>query len=212
MAGITGTLTRSHIGRCTIVCTCAALLGGMLLGGCAAREKKQEIQIPPETRSAQAHRPQIPELKLPEPAPVIEEISPLKTRIVDVIARNTPLRDVLHVIADATGLNLIMEREVNPDFPVTMTLRNVTAKDALDTIFASVDYFYAIENNMMFIRATDSRVYELGFPAIVLNYSVDVGGDIRSGASGNNTGGTSTGSSSSTSGGSTSSGTNNLRR
>lgn len=211
MAGITGTLTRSHIGRCTIVCTCAALLGGMLLGGCAAREKKQEIQIPPETRSAQAHRPQIPELKLPEPAPVIEEISPLKTRIVDVIARNTPLRDVLHVIADATGLNLIMEREVNPDFPVTMTLRNVTAKDALDTIFASVDYFYAIENNMMFIRATDSRVYELGFPAIVQNYSVDVGGDILSGASGNNTGGTSTGSSSSTSGGSTSSGTNNLR-
>ncbi len=91
--------------------------------------------------------------------------------VVDVIARNTPLRDVLHVIADATGLNLIMEREVNPDFPVTMTLRNVTAKDALDTIFASVDYFYAIENNKMFIRATDSRVYEIGFPAIVQNYS-----------------------------------------
>lgn len=207
MAGITGALKR----RCTIVCTGTALLGCMLLGGCAASEKKQEIQIPPETRSSQMHRPQIPELKLPEPAPVTEEISPLKTRIVDVIARNTPLRDVLHVIADATGLNLIMEREVNPDFPVTMTLRNVTAKDALDTIFASVDYFYTIENNMMFIRATDSRVYEIGFPAIVQNYSVDVGGDILSGASGNNTGGSSSGSSSSTSGGSTSSGSNNLR-
>jgi len=200
-----------HKDRCTIVCTCAALLGSILLGGCAASEKKQKIQIPPEARSSQVHRAQIPELKLPEPAPVTEEISPLKTRIVDVIARNTPLRDVLHVIADATGLNLIMEREVNPDFPVTMTLRNVTAKDALDTIFASVDYFYAIENNMMFIRATDSRVYEIGFPAIVQNYSVDVGGDILSGASGNASGSTSSGSSSSTSGGSTSSGANNLR-
>lgn len=211
MAGITGALKRAHVRRCTIVCACTALFGCMLLGGCAASEKKQEIQIPPETRSSQMHRPQIPELKLPEPAPVTEEISPLKTRIVDVIARNTPLRDVLHVIADATGLNLIMEREVNPDFPVTMTLRNVTAKDALDTIFASVDYFYAIENNMMFIRATDSRVYEIGFPAIVQNYSVDVGGDILSGASGNTSGGSSSGSSSSTSGGSTSSGSNNLR-
>ncbi len=160
------------------------ILLAAVLTGCSAKEIRREVQIPPDTRSVQAQRPLLPEPAIPELSPVTEEFSPLKTRIIDVTARNTPLRDVLHVIANATGLNLILERDVNPDYPVTMTLRNVTAKDALDTIFASVDYFYAIENNMLFVRAYEARVFELGYPAIVQTYTTDVGGDILSGGSG----------------------------
>ncbi len=160
------------------------ILLAVLLAGCSAKEIKREVQIPPDTRSVQAPRPVLPEPAIPELSPVTEELSPLKTRIIDVTARNTPLRDVLHVIAHATGLNLILERDVNPDYPVTMTLKNVTAKDALDTIFSAVDYFYTIENNMLFVRAYETRVFELGYPAIIQTYTTDVGGDILSGGSG----------------------------
>lgn len=166
----------------------------ILLYSCSSTDIKREIRIPEEVREVKPDRPPPSEPKIPEFIPVTEDISPVKTRIVDIVARNTPLRDVLHVIAEATGLNLVMEKGVAAETPVTLTLKNVTAEDALNTIFTSVDYFYAVKDNMLIIKAVDTRIFELGHPAIVQTYSVDVGGDILGGATGSLTaGGTTTG-------------------
>jgi MSHA type pilus biogenesis protein MshL len=129
-------------------------------------------------------------LKEPEFIPVSEELSPLKTRIVSISARGTPLRDVLHVIAESTGLNLVMERGVDPEVPVTLTLKNVSAEDAFNTIFASVDYFYSIRENKLVVKAVDTRIFQFGQPSVVQNYNVDVGGDILGGQSSGTTSGT----------------------
>lgn len=107
-----------------------------MLGSCASTGLKREVQIPKELKQPKVEEVKPPELKIPEFAPATEDISPLKTRIVDIVARNTPLRDVLHVIADATSLNLVMEKGVTPEIPVTITLKNVTADDALHTILS----------------------------------------------------------------------------
>ncbi|MBI5641416.1 MAG: hypothetical protein HZA17_13430 [Nitrospirae bacterium] len=139
---------------------------------------------------------QLPEIQALEHAhhdfmPVSEDLSPLKTRIVSISARSTPLRDVLHVIAEATGLNLVMEKGVDPDIPVTLTLRNVTALDAMNTVISAVDYFYSVSDNMLFVRALDTKIFEFGMPSVVQDYSVDVGGDILGGSSAGTTGGSS---------------------
>ncbi|BCB97121.1 pilus (MSHA type) biogenesis protein MshL [Dissulfurispira thermophila] len=161
---------------------------------CSYTDIKREIRIPEEVREIKPDRPVPSEPKIPEYTPVTEDISPVKTRIVDIVARNTPLRDVLHVIAEATGLNLVMEKGVAAETPVTLTLKNVSAEDALNTIFTSVDYFYTVKDNMLIVKAVDTRIFELGHPAIVQTYSVDVGGDILGGATGSLTaGGTTTG-------------------
>ena len=146
-------------------------------------EIKREIQIPEEARggaSVQA-APAAP-LKTPEFVPAHEDVSPLKTRIIDISARNTPLRDVLFIISEAAGLNLIMEKEVSPELPVTVSLKNVTAEDALSRVCASVDYFYTVKDNMLFIKATETRSYELGHPPIIQTYHTDLGGDMLGGA------------------------------
>lgn len=114
--------------------------------------------------------------------PVSEEISPLKTRVVSVSARGTPLRDVLYVISESIGLNLVMERGVDPDIPVTLTLKNVRAEDALNTVFSSVDYFYSIKENMLIVKAMDTKFFEFAQPSVIQDYAVDVGGDILGGA------------------------------
>jgi MSHA type pilus biogenesis protein MshL len=161
---------------------------------CSSTDIKREIQIPEEVREIKSERPALSEPKIPEFIPVTEDISPVKTRIVDIAARNTPLRDVLHVIAETTGLNLVMEKGVAAETPVTLTLKNMSAEDALNTIFTSVDYFYAVKDNMLVVKAVDTRIFELGHPAIVQTYSVDVGGDILGGATGSlTTGGTTAG-------------------
>ena len=143
---------------------------------------KKEIQIPAEARQA---RPQLPPAavpKTPDFMPAAVDASPIKTRIVDITARKTPLRDVLHVIAEATSLNLVMEKGVDPETEVNLNLKNVTAEYALNTVFAAADYFYRIEDNLLVVKAVDTKIFELGHPPMTQAYSVDVGGDILGGA------------------------------
>ncbi len=114
-----------------------------------------------------------------------EEIVPLKTRIVDIVVRNSTLGDVLHIIANATGLNLLVDKDVALDQPMTLSLRNASAEDALKAIFSSADCFYTITNNVLKVESTGTRIFELGHPALTNTYAVNVGGNISgSGMSG----------------------------
>jgi MSHA type pilus biogenesis protein MshL len=161
-----------------------ALLGGLLmLVSCGyATNKvnlKREVQLPKTAeRPVSAATQATPEALLPDFSPASEDISPLKTRIVDISARNTPLRDVLLVIAESCGLNLVMEQGVDPEIKVTLSLRNISAEDALQSVFSSVDYFYVIKDNMLSVRAVETRMFEIGQPSVNKTFSVDTGGDI----------------------------------
>jgi MSHA type pilus biogenesis protein MshL len=139
-------------------------------------------------------------LSTPDYQPVSDDVSPARTRLVNIQARNTALGDILHVIADAAGLNLIIGDGVQQDRPITITLKRVTADDALATILNSADYFYTVRDNILSVEATGTKAFELGQPALIQGYSVDVGGDILGSAAGLTAG--SSGSSGSGSGGS----------
>lgn len=128
------------------------------------------------------------EIQTPDFLPVTEDITPVKTRLVDLVTRNTPLGDILHSICEATGLNLLIGKGVSTDIPVTITLRNVTAEKALQTLFTSVDYFYSIRDNMLVVQATETKIIEIGHPAMVQAYSIEVGGDILGNATSSSSG------------------------
>ncbi|MBI4826450.1 MAG: pilus (MSHA type) biogenesis protein MshL [Nitrospirae bacterium] len=110
--------------------------------------------------------------------PVTEELLPLKTRIISISVRNAPLKDVLFAVGENTGLNIIMETGVNPELPMTITLKEVAADEALDIIFSSLDYFYDLEGNVLIVRVMATRMFEFGHPSISQEYSSDVGGDL----------------------------------
>lgn len=187
-------------GRKRLFLFCLALL---VLPGCASVEKTVDlkhptIRVPEETAMIKRERPAPPMPETPDFRPVTEDASPLNTHIVDVAARNTPLRDVLHVIAQATSLNYVMERDVSPESPINVTLKNITAENALRSVLGSVGYFYTIKDNTIVIKTRDTRIFELGHPPMTQSYSVDVGGDILGAAT---SGGTSSGASGGSSGG-----------
>ncbi|HEX2967101.1 MAG TPA: pilus (MSHA type) biogenesis protein MshL [Syntrophorhabdaceae bacterium] len=147
---------------------------------------KKEVRIPEEYHQ-QVSQPQKEQIKPSPPAtpdfmPAAEDASPLRTRIVDIVARKTPLRDVLLVIANATNLNLVMEKGVDPETEVNLVLKNVTAESALNTVFTAIDYFYSIEENLLVVKAAETKMFELGHPPVIQAYEVDVGGDILGGA------------------------------
>lgn len=139
--------------------------------------------VPAETELESDLPPEIPGPGIPEFVPVKTGISPLKTKTVSVAARNTPLRDVLYTIAETANLNLVMERGVQPELPVTMTFRDLSVEDALNIIFNSVDYFYSVQDNILTVKAMKTEIFEIGRPNVIQDYKIDVGGDILSGAS-----------------------------
>jgi len=179
----------TKIGAFICFCICCALLSC----GLSKPGIKREVKIPEELKQTRVERPSPAPPKTPEFVPVAEDLSPLKTRIVDIAARKTPLRDVLHVIAEATSLNLVMEKGVDPETEVNLTLKNVTAENALNTIFTAVDYFYKVQENLLVVKAVDTKMFELGHPAMTQAYGVDVGGDIFGGVMNIAPGGTSGG-------------------
>jgi MSHA type pilus biogenesis protein MshL len=174
---IKGNIFLLLFGSCFIFMSCST----------AQMNTKREVKIPEEFRQTTLYPQAVNQLppappKAPDFVPVAEDVSPIKTRIVDITARKTPLRDVLHVIANATSLNLVMEKGVDPETEVNLTLKNVTAEFALNTIFTAADYFYKVEENLLMVKAFDTKIFELGHPPITQAYEVDVGGDILGGA------------------------------
>jgi len=110
--------------------------------------------------------------------PVAEYLLPLRNRVVSLELRDTHLRDALYSIAESVGLNLVLERGVNPDLPLTLSIKNTSAEDAIGIILNAAGYFYHLQNNIIVVKNTDTRIFEFGQPAVVQNYSVVVGGDI----------------------------------
>jgi len=171
----------------------AVLILCMLVLSCAAAPQQAEeeettdiIEATLEAgRQQEGLPPQPPEPGPPDFVPVREGSSPLSTKTVSLAARQTPLRDVLYTIAETASLNLVLERGVDPDLPITITFKDVLIEDALNIIFDSVDYFYAIKDNILIVKAMETRIFELGRPSVTQEYKIDVGGDILSGISSN---------------------------
>lgn len=109
-------------------------------------------------------------------------ISALKSKMISISARNSPLRDVIYTVAETTSLNVIMEKGVNPETPVTISLKDMSAGEVLETVLSSVDYFYTIDGNMISIKLLDTKIFEFGQPSVIQEYSVEVGGDMLGGA------------------------------
>lgn len=170
------------------------LLTSYFLLSCASTESVSQRQMPERQIKRTEEKPaflkeeasvetKVPELKIPELVPVKEDISPLQSRVISIAARNTPLRDILYSIAETANLNIVMERGVDPQLPITMTLKNLSVEDALNIIFDSVDYFYSVKNNVLIVKSMGTEIFEIGQPSIIQEYKTNVGGDILAGAS-----------------------------
>jgi len=142
----------------------------------AAEKQAQEAIAGRTDQRPPSQRPPLREF-----TPASEDISPLRTKKITISARNSPLRDVIYTVAEAASLNVIMEKGVNPETPVTISLKNMSANDVLDTVLSSVDYFYSVEGNILSVKLMDTRIFEFGQPSVIQEYSVEVGGDMLGG-------------------------------
>ncbi|MCS7203425.1 MAG: pilus (MSHA type) biogenesis protein MshL [Thermodesulfovibrio sp.] len=162
----------------------------LFLISCSTSSLRSDIQIPkvdlPEKKVEEKTQPVPQDFRIENPP-----INPLQMKRISVNVRATPLRDILLVIAKDAGLNLILEKDVDPNTPITLVLTDVTLQDAIEAVISSTDYFYKIERNILTVKATETKIFHLSMFPVHQTYTTEVGGDILGGVTGQlTTGGT----------------------
>jgi len=99
-------------------------------------------------------------------------------RMFSFAARDAVLRDVLDPLARDLGLNVSWEPGVNADTPVSVSFANTTPEEALQSLFASTDYFYQVDGDNLEVRRTATRSFELGYIPTRIGSQMQVGGDV----------------------------------
>ncbi|WP_456465033.1 hypothetical protein [Persephonella sp.] len=124
--------------------------------------------------------------------PPVEKISPLENRFFTFSADNAPLKTVLYAVAKDAGLNIAISPDVNPEIPVTANFNNTPVKTALEIITDLAGVYYEIKGNVIYIKATKTKVFHLPYVHSKSKYKADLGGDVlgSSGTTGGYSGGT----------------------
>jgi len=138
------------------------LLWGM---GCATAPIKERAKLP--SQKVEAIRPQPPpEEKLKEiVVPQMEEAKKVPDRVFSIYARDSNIQDVLLAFSKESELNMVIDPDLNGK--VTIDLKRVTLKEALNAILTPLGWTYHVDGKFIKILRpqVETRLFALNYIA-----------------------------------------------
>jgi MSHA biogenesis protein MshL len=137
----------------------------LLVLGCATAPRKERVKLP--SQQVEAAKPQPPpEEKLKEiVVPQMEEVKKVPDRLFSIYARDSNIQDVLLAFSKESELNIVIDPELNGK--VTIDLKRVTLKEALDVILTPMGWTYRIDGKFIKISRPqmETRLFALNYIA-----------------------------------------------
>lgn len=109
---------------------------------------------------------------------VYQNISPFSGKTISLSAENANLRQVLYLISQSAGLNLIIDSDVDANTTITLTLDKASTEDALDTVMTLSRCSYALKGNMLYIKQYSTRTFAIPYIHTQSSFDSTLGGDI----------------------------------
>jgi MSHA biogenesis protein MshL len=137
----------------------------LLILGCATLPDKERAKIPPPKEETAKSKPP-PEERLKElMIPQMEEAKKVPNRLFSVYARDSNIQDVLLAFSKDSELNMVIDPELNGK--VTIDLKRVTLKEALDAILFPLGWTYHIDGKFIKISRPqmETRLFTLNYIA-----------------------------------------------
>ena len=159
-----------------------ACAGGMDPAPPPKPDVHKKAPSPPFLDKKTIKAPALPPLAQVKPEVAAEEEMPYDTKVFSLSARSAPLQDVVMGLAKEAGMNLVIEKGVNPLEPVSIEINNLTLRKALDLLFSAYDYYYEIEGNVLWVKAMETRFFKFEQPIFYNSGTSDVGGDVLGGS------------------------------
>jgi type II secretory pathway component GspD/PulD (secretin) len=156
-----------------------------LAPGCSFIEPRPVIQKDIDEINPRAIIQREKEVKPPGPPPFSEKLNPAttglakQTKLYSLVFEKAPLSQVINAITNDTDLNLSVESAIDLARPVTVKLKNVTFKEALDmAVVKGADYAWKIEDDTLYIKRLEERIYHLDYLDMSGEIEIEVGGDM----------------------------------
>ncbi len=144
----------------------------------AVQKKAPQQTERPKPQSLKPADVSLPPLAQIKPVIAAEEKMPYEGKIFSLSARSAPLQDVVMGLAKEAGLNLVLEKGVDPMEPVSVEIANLSLRSALDLLFSAYDYSYDIEGNTLRIKNLETRFFKFEYPLFSNTPSSSLGGDV----------------------------------
>src|SRR3972149_4342121 len=133
--------------------------------GCATAPKKERAKLP--SQKVEATKPQpSPEEKLKEiVVPQMEEAKKVPDKLFSFYARDSSVQDVLLAFSKESDLNIVIDPDLNGK--VTIDLKRVTLKEALDAILSPLGWTYRIDGKFAKVSRPqmETRLFKLNYIA-----------------------------------------------
>ena len=136
-----------------------------LVLGCATAPNKERAKLPPQKVEGAKHQPP-PEEKLKELViPQMEEAKKVPDKLLSIYARDSSIQDVLLAFSKDSDLNMVMDPDLNGK--VTIDLKRVTLREALDTILSPMGWTYRIDGKFIKVSRPqlETRIFTLNYIA-----------------------------------------------
>ena len=137
----------------------------LLVLGCATLPDTERAKLP--SQKAEAARPQPPpEEKLKELIiPQMEEAKKVPEKLFSIYARDSSIQDVLLAFSKESDLNIVIDPELHGK--VTVDLKRVTLKEALDTVLSPLGWTYRTDGKFIKVLRPqiETRLFTLNYVA-----------------------------------------------
>jgi MSHA biogenesis protein MshL len=133
--------------------------------GCITAPNKERVKLPPQKAEAAKAQPP-PEEKLKELViPQMEEAKKVPDKLFSIYARDSSIQDVLLAFSKESELNIVIDPELSGK--VTIDLKRVTLKEALDAILSPLGWTYRIDGKFIKVSRPqmETRLFKLNYIA-----------------------------------------------
>ena len=93
---------------------------------------------------------------VPEETKVSTELERLMLKSISVQFRETPIDDVIRIMADQAGVDIV--KSPNVQGPVTLTLTDVPLEEALNSILSAHGFTYTLSDNIIRVMTAEEKM------------------------------------------------------
>ncbi len=175
------------MGRFTLRSRAGFIKGGfslllfLVLLGCATTVEKK-LSRPSTFPEVKSNRPSLSFLQRPVMRADLSTLADKRRRKrLSLILREAPLGEVLRTVARERGFNIVFDKGVPVQEPVTIELRDVTFDEAMEVLSKSMGFGYVVDGDTVWVFTSqiDTKVFKLD--SVNLERKVVVSSSISSG-------------------------------
>ncbi|MFA5460511.1 MAG: hypothetical protein WC274_00365 [Sulfurimonas sp.] len=163
----------------------------ILLSGCSSHNSKGiNDGMSPQSLSAKQEieafkelnrKSSIPPIILPD---IYEDISVFDDKKISFSAKEINFSQIMYQISVQSGLNLVIDKDVDVNIPITISVKDASLKDTLDIIMNISECYYMISGNILHVKQYEQKNFLIPYIHTTSSFKTELGGDALSSASG----------------------------